>query len=70
MKAKERCRVAMRRGIPDRLPVDGYALLFLLALMFLAFGWWCYGRVKPDDVHTTRTVLARMVNGMWGWRPW
>ncbi len=52
------------------LPVDGYALLFLLALMFLAFGWWCYGRVKPDDVHTTRTVLARMVNGMWGWRPW
>ncbi len=39
------------------LAMDGHALLFILALLLLALGWWLYGRVRPDDVHTTRTVL-------------
>ena len=41
---------------------DGHTLLFVLALVLLALGWWLYGRVKPDGVHTTRTVLRRAFN--------
>jgi MFS family permease len=39
---------------------DGYALLFALALVLTAAGWWCYGRVRPDDRFTTRMVLRRL----------
>jgi cyanate permease len=39
--------------------VDGYTLLFILALVLLSFGWWQYSRVKPDDIYTTRAVLRR-----------
>jgi hypothetical protein len=34
--------------------VDGYHVLFGLAVVMLTLGWRLYGRVKPDDVHTTR----------------
>ncbi|MEI6972419.1 MAG: MFS transporter, partial [bacterium] len=50
-------------------PVDGYSLLFVLAVACLGLGWWQYGRVRPDDVHTTRTVLARAASRIWEWRP-
>lgn len=49
--------------------VDGYHVLFALAVMHLAVGWWLYGRVRPDDVHTTRTVLWRLVNRVVDGRP-
>jgi MFS family permease len=42
--------------------VDGYHALFGLAVVLLTLGWWLYGRVKPDDVHTTRTVLWRVID--------
>ncbi len=29
---------------------DAFSLLFALALLLLAVGWWCYGRVRPDGV--------------------
>jgi MFS family permease len=45
------------RGRLGWVPLDGYALLFASALGFLALAWYLYGRVRPDDRHTTRTVL-------------
>jgi len=51
------------------LSVDGYSLLFLLALVLLAVGGWQYGRVRPDDVHSSRAVLARAVNRIRGMMP-
>jgi MFS family permease len=50
------------------LAVDGHTLLFALALFLLTLGWWLYGRVEPDDVHTTRSTLRRVVNRVSGWR--
>jgi MFS family permease len=41
--------------------VDGHGLLFLGAFLLLAAGWWLYGRVRPDDRHTTRTVLKQLL---------
>jgi MFS family permease len=38
------------------LVVDGNSLLFLGAALLLAAGCWLYGRVRPDDRHTTRSV--------------
>ena len=38
--------------------VDGHSLLFLAACLMLAAGWRLYGRVRPDDRHTTRSVLS------------
>jgi len=45
-----------------QIPVDGYALLFAAALLFLLLGWGLYGRVRRDDVHTTRTVVRNFMN--------
>lgn len=42
------------------LTFDGHALLFCLSVLLLGFGWWQYGRVRPDDVYTTRAVLQRL----------
>ena len=41
--------------------VDGHALLFLGALLLSLAGWWLYGRVRPDDRHTTRSVLSELL---------
>jgi MFS family permease len=41
--------------------VDGHSLLFLGATLLLGAGWWLYGRVKPDDSHTTRSVLSELL---------
>ncbi len=41
--------------------VDGNSLLFLLAMLILAAGWWLYGRVRPDNRHTTRDVLRQLL---------
>jgi hypothetical protein len=48
--------------------VDGHDVLFGLAAVMLTIGWWLYGRVRPDDVHTTRTVLWRVVGRIAEWR--
>jgi hypothetical protein len=45
-----------------QVPVDGYALLFIAALLCLVLGWWWYGRVRRDDVHTTRSLLRLLMN--------
>jgi MFS family permease len=42
------------------LVFDGHALLFCLSVLLLGFGWWLYGRVRPDDIYTTRAVLQRL----------
>jgi len=47
----------MRVGV---LLVDGNSLLFLGATLFLAFGWWLYGRVRRDGSYTTRSVLRKL----------
>lgn len=41
--------------------VDSHALLFLGALVLLALGRWLYGRVRPDGLHTTRSVLSELL---------
>lgn len=41
--------------------LDGHGLIFLGALLLLAAGWWLYGFVRPDDRHTTRTVLKQLL---------
>lgn len=48
--------------------MDGYSVLFALAAVLLVFGWRCYGQVRPDDVHTTRDLLARVAMVVWGGR--
>lgn len=50
------------------LVLDGYRVLFALALVLLAFGWKCFAKVRPDDVHTTRALLARAAAAVWGGR--
>lgn len=50
------------------LVLDGYRMLFALAAVLLASGWRCYEQVRPDDVHTTRDLLARAVMAVWGGR--
>ncbi len=42
--------------------VDGYRVLFMLALALLAFGLWSYGKVRPDDVYSTRSGLRRIMD--------
>jgi Na+/melibiose symporter-like transporter len=44
------------------LAIDSHSLLFLLAFLLLAAGWWLYGRVRPDDHHTTRTVIRHLLD--------
>lgn len=39
------------------LTADGHTLLFTLAVLFVATGWACYGRVRPDDRYRTRDVI-------------
>ncbi len=41
--------------------VDGYSLLFILAMALLATGWWLYGRVRPDDRYTTLTAMKELL---------
>jgi hypothetical protein len=41
--------------------VDGNSLLFVAACVLLAIAWRLYGRVRPDDRHTTRSVLQGML---------
>lgn len=41
--------------------LDGHSLLFALALGLLGLGWALYGRVRPDDIHTTRSVLKHVL---------
>lgn len=43
-----------------RLTHDGYAVLFGVALVCLVIGTLLYGRVRPDDRHTTRTALRSL----------
>jgi MFS family permease len=40
--------------------LDGYALLFILALAVLVYGLVEYSRVAPDDVYTTRGALRKL----------
>ena len=56
-----------RRLAVGPVAVDGYHTLFGLAVVLLTLGWWLYGCVKPDDVHTTRTVLRGAVNRAADW---
>ncbi len=42
------------------LTVDGYAVMFATALLFLFSGWLLYGRVRPDGRHTTRTAVRSL----------
>jgi MFS family permease len=53
---------ADRRMVVLGLTVDGYAVMFTTGLVLLLTGWLLYGRVRPDDVHTTRTVLRSFMN--------
>ncbi len=51
-----------------RMPVgpcvlDGYALLFLFALLLLGVSCVLFARVAPDDRYTTRMVLRRVLSG-------
>jgi len=41
--------------------LDGYFLLFGGAVLLLALGWWRFGRVRPDDRHTTRSVMRQLL---------
>ena len=55
--------IALGGGWQTRLGgvvVDSHSLLFLGAFLMLAAGWWLFGRVRPDDRHTTRTVLKQL----------
>ena len=45
--------------------MDGYSLLFFIALVLLAAGWGMYRRVRPDDRYTTRTVMKRLPPALW-----
>lgn len=53
---------ADRRTVVLGLTLDGYAVMFITGLVLLVTGWMLYGRVRPDDVHTTRTVLRSFMN--------
>ena len=41
---------------------SGYAVLFILALLFLLLGWYLYGRVRADDRYSTRMVLRNFMS--------
>lgn len=41
--------------------LDGHSLLFILALVLLAAGWWLYGQVRPDDRYTTLTGIRELL---------
>jgi len=43
--------------------LDGYALLFLCALLLLAIGTTLFTRVIPDDRYTTRMVIRQFFRG-------
>ena len=51
------------------IAADGYHVLFGFAVVMLTLGCWLYGRVRPDDVYTTRTVLWRVVSRVVDGRP-
>jgi MFS family permease len=38
--------------------VDGNMLLFILGCLLIGLGWWQYGRVKPDDIYSTRSAFV------------
>ena len=44
--------------------LDGYSLLFLIALALLVAGWCLFGRVRPDDQYTTRIVLKQLMKSV------
>lgn len=44
------------------LTVDGFALMFGVAILCLVTGGLLYGRVRPDDKYTTRTALKSLLN--------
>jgi MFS family permease len=46
------------------LAVDGYTLLFLLALVLLVYGLLEYRRVAPDDVYSTRAAFRKIVTAL------
>ncbi len=41
--------------------INGHTVLFLLAFVLLVYGLVEYGRVKPDDVYTTRAAIRKML---------
>jgi MFS family permease len=43
------------------LVVDGYTLLFFLALLLLIYGLVEYSRVAPDDVYSTRAAIRKIL---------
>ena len=51
------------------IAVDGYHVLFGFAVVMLTLGCWLYGRVRPDDVYTTRAVLWRVFSRVVDGRP-
>ncbi len=54
--------VGDRRFQMPLLTVDGYAVMFCTAIMFLAAGGLLYRRVRPDDSYTTRTAVRSFLN--------
>ena len=46
------------------MTLDGFSLLFLLALALLAAGWCFFGRVRPDDQYTTRIVAKQLMKSV------
>ncbi len=44
------------------LGIDGYTVMFGVAILFLASGGLLYRRVRPDDRHTTRTAVRSFLN--------
>jgi MFS family permease len=44
--------------------IDGYQVLFLLALVLLLLGVRSYARVRPDDVFSMRAALRRILSGV------
>ncbi len=54
--------VGDRRVETPLLTVDGYAVMFGTAILFLAAGSLLYRRVRPDDRHTTRTAVRSFLN--------
>ncbi|MEI7435465.1 MAG: MFS transporter [bacterium] len=41
--------------------LDGQAVIFTGGFLLLTAGWWMYGLVRPDDRHTTRSVLMELL---------
>lgn len=53
-------RTAGMRLAIGRFSYDGYGVLFGVALACLIIGGLLYGRVRPDDRHTTRSALRSL----------